>query len=226
MQTSNEIKNIFNALIDASTEIGNVARTKEAYGYKYATLDAIFDMLRLILPKHGLWLSQHVTTEDGTYKLETVVMHKSGEWMRSSLAMTDTELSGKANATQKMGASITYFRRYALSSIFGIATDEDVDGNIDAMQRKTEVKANAKTVVDQSTKARKEAKESAQREQAGVEIKRAYERHSARGESHDLILKHFANILKTDVIREVDSLSEEEFLVLGRACYVENKKSA
>jgi hypothetical protein len=50
--------------------------------------------------------------------------------MEDTIIFSLTEIS-KANDTQKLGASITYFRRYALSAIFGIASDEDIDGNIE-----------------------------------------------------------------------------------------------
>ena len=41
MQTSQECTNLFKSLISASAELGNVAKTKQAYGYKYAPFDSI-----------------------------------------------------------------------------------------------------------------------------------------------------------------------------------------
>lgn len=130
MQTTQETTHLFAAMIKAAPEIQSITKSKQAYGYKYATLDALIDMLRGVLPRHGLWFTQMPTREGGKSALTTRVIHESGEWMEDSIEMTDTELQGKSNDTQKVGASITYFRRYALSSIFGVASDEDVDGNL------------------------------------------------------------------------------------------------
>ena len=58
----------------------------------------------------------------------TRIIHESGEYIEDMVVMTNTDLSAKVNDTQKLGASITYFRRYCLSTFFGIATEEDTDG--------------------------------------------------------------------------------------------------
>lgn len=134
MQTSQETTNLFKSMIEAAPEIQSISKSKQAYGYKYATLDNLIDMLRSVLPNHGLWFTQMPTRIDGKSTLTTRVIHSSGEWIEDSIEMTDTELQGKANDTQKIGASITYFRRYALSSIFGVSVDEDVDGNLNNRQ--------------------------------------------------------------------------------------------
>ena len=135
MRTSEETTNLMKAMIASAPEIRSIAKSKQAYGYKYATLDSLIDMLREVLPKHGLWFTQIPTRSEEESVLTTRVFHESGEWLEDSILMTDTELQGKANDTQKLGASITYFRRYVLSSIFGVSADEDVDGNLASKER-------------------------------------------------------------------------------------------
>ena len=57
----------------------------------------------------------------------TFLLHKSGGYLYSSMVLSQTEIKG-ANDAQQMGASITYARRYMLTSLLGIAGEEDTDG--------------------------------------------------------------------------------------------------
>ena len=129
MKTSEEFTHLFKALCDCKKDFIPLAKNKQGYGYKYSTLDSVIEMLNNILPKYGLGFTQFPSNDGENYSLTTRIFHESGEWMEDTIAFAMTEIS-KANDTQKLGASITYFRRYTLSAIFGIASDEDVDGNI------------------------------------------------------------------------------------------------
>lgn len=130
MKTSEHVEQLLAALVAAAPEIQAVQKNKKAFGYKYPTLDALLEMLRGVLPKFGIWFVQTPTRDDGRFCLTTRVFHTSGEWLEDTTELTETELSGSAknNDTQKLGASITYFRRYALSAVFGVASEEDTDG--------------------------------------------------------------------------------------------------
>lgn len=121
--------NLFGALIKARTEIDAVVKDKDGYGYKYATLDNVISMLKGVLPKYGLGYAQFPETQDGKDGVTTIVMHESGEYMSARYEMEATEMKG-TNLTQQKGASITYTRRYALCSVFGIPTEEDTDGTV------------------------------------------------------------------------------------------------
>jgi hypothetical protein len=130
MIISDSKSNLFSALIKARTEIDAVVKDKEGYGYKYATLDNVISMLKGVLPKFGLGYAQFPETTDGKDGVTTIVMHESGEYMLARYEMEATEVKG-TNLTQQKGASITYTRRYALCSVFGIPTEEDTDGTVD-----------------------------------------------------------------------------------------------
>ena len=130
MQTSQEVSNLFKALCECKKDFVPLPKNKKGYGYSYTPLDSVIDMLNNVLPKHGINFVQFPSTMGDNYALTTRVFHVSGEWMEDTIIFNMTEIS-KANDTQKLGASITYFRRYALSAIFGIASDEDIDGNIE-----------------------------------------------------------------------------------------------
>lgn len=207
MQTSETVKELFKAMISVAPEIQSISKSKQAYGYKYATLDSLIDMLRSVLPKHGIWFTQIPSRNGESSMLTTRVFHISGEWIEDSIEMTDTELQGKANDTQKVGASITYYRRYALSSIFCVAADEDVDGNLNNVRKQETPKTQPQKKQDpmpfllQNIKSRIES-----------------------GETKESILKSYADILKTDDVRELDGMTDIERSTIARFIYVQNQK--
>jgi hypothetical protein len=137
--------NIFPALIKARADIQAVQRDKDGFGYKYATLDNVLNMLKDVLPQYDLGFVQFPETIDGKDGVTTVVIHKSGEYISARYEMDATPVKG-TNLTQQKGASITYTRRYSLCSVFGIATEEDTDGVVAGQTQTT--KPVAKTVAE------------------------------------------------------------------------------
>ena len=122
----NEYDKIGPALVAAIAEVPTIPKNAQAYGYKYATLDDILTVVKPILAKHNLALIQPLTGEG----LETIIMHESGQCIRETVTLPSMSENKKMNAAQAVGATITYMRRYALSSILCISTDEDSDGAI------------------------------------------------------------------------------------------------
>lgn len=118
--------------------------------------------------------------------------------------MTDTELQGKANDTQKIGASITYYRRYALSAIFGVSADEDVDGNLANAQPAQ--RATAKPAMQNAQDVKKWAIEI---------IKGDYAERQSAGKSNEDILRDYADLLKTDTVRPVKEMQSAEVVCLA-----------
>jgi len=98
---------------------------------KYADLGAIIESSRPSLTKHGIAVSQMLGGEPGQVSVETVVMHKSGEWMSSIATFPVVEQKGITTA-QAAGISFTYLRRYSMAAALGIYADEDVDGHMPA----------------------------------------------------------------------------------------------
>lgn len=125
------MKNLFSALIKAREEIKNLCPDKQGYGYKYVELSKIIDMLKNVLPKFGLGYSQLPTSQDpNNCGLRTIVFHESGESIEDTIMFTPTDMKG-VNKSQALGASLTYFRRYALCAAFGITGDEDTDAVVE-----------------------------------------------------------------------------------------------
>lgn len=122
MNKSESIKELATALSAFQGEVENVSKdgTNPFFKSKYATLENVISTVKPILAKHGLSYAQFPSFEG----LATVLMHKSGEWISE-----DAKITIKDHTPQGQGSAITYMRRYALSSVLGIATEEDDDGN-------------------------------------------------------------------------------------------------
>jgi uncharacterized membrane protein YgcG len=92
---------------------------------KYADLAAVRDAIIPVFNKHGLSIIQAPTSDlVGGFTLETRVMHSSG-----SEIIWNFPLPSDTSKMQSIGSAISYARRYTLSAIAGIASEEDDDGN-------------------------------------------------------------------------------------------------
>jgi hypothetical protein len=113
------------ALVACLGELRNVAKNAVNPHFKnrYASLDAILDAARPVLSKHGLALSQEPVFQDGLAGVITRIIHTGGESRESTLLLPLRDQSA-----QGVGSALTYARRYAVSSVLGIAADDDDDG--------------------------------------------------------------------------------------------------
>ena len=115
--------NIFKALADFQQECPVIHKGTTGYGYTYADLPQILEVINPLLKKHGLGFTQ-ILVADG---LQTTIFHvESGEYLNGVCPIPTTTLKGM-NDYQSFGSGITYYRRYALSSALGIVTDKDTD---------------------------------------------------------------------------------------------------
>ncbi len=135
METSNTIKELAAALAKFQSTVPNVGKDgmNPYFKSKYATLENTISTVRADLAKNGLSFSQFPTGEN---ELATILMHSSGEYIKATAKM-----SPKDNTPQGQGSAITYLRRYALSAILGIATEDDDDGNAASTAKKEPMKA-------------------------------------------------------------------------------------
>lgn len=133
MKMSESIAELAAALVAAQAAFPEIPRNREVavatrsggtYKFKYATLDAILGAVRKPLTDNGLTVSQVITVWDGVPCLETVLLHKSGQWIISEAQLP----TGVSN--QEFGSALSYMRRYALSSILSVVGEEDDDANI------------------------------------------------------------------------------------------------
>jgi hypothetical protein len=94
--------------------------------FRYASLSSGLDIVRKALGKHEIATVQTtaVDTQAGLIRLTTVLAHSSGEWVSSDWPVCPV---GETAAPHKMGAALTYARRYSLFTLVGIAGEDDLD---------------------------------------------------------------------------------------------------
>src|SRR5262249_26964479 len=94
--------------------------------FRYAPLSSGLDIVRKTLSQHEIATVQTTSIDEtvGIVRLSTVLAHASGEWIASDwpvCAVSETA------APHRMGAALTYARRYALFTLVGIAGEDDLD---------------------------------------------------------------------------------------------------
>lgn len=145
VERSSTIFEIAKALSKFQSSIENVTKEAENPFFKssYATIGNIIDTIRKPMGDCGLAFAQFPIEDN---RLVTLVMHTSGEYFQSVVKMFP-----KDTTPQAQGSAITYMRRYALTAILGIATEDD-DGN-DASSKQTTVKTGKSGSEDDFAKA-------------------------------------------------------------------------
>src|SRR6266511_1793546 len=103
---------------DKTAEIAS-KRTSGKYQYSYADLPSIMGAIRPVLSDCGLFLSQAFATNGATF-LVTTIMHESGETINSTITLPIDGL-----APQDAASAITYYRRYSITALLGIAAEDD-----------------------------------------------------------------------------------------------------
>ena len=124
---SNEIDELASALVAAQAEFSAVPKgsVNPFFKSKYAALPDVVASAGPVLAKHGLAVSQHITTNDqGADMLITYVLHSSGQFIAHGMI-----LHLPKSDPQGQGSAVTYARRYSYMSALGLVADEDDDGN-------------------------------------------------------------------------------------------------
>lgn len=112
------------ALVNAQKDMPKVEpdKTNPHYRTQFVSLDHLIAKTRPVLNKHGLAILQAPQIIGDLFALRTTLVHVSGE----QLDLGDTPLFGTGDM-QKLGAALTYARRYAWAAALGICADEDDD---------------------------------------------------------------------------------------------------
>lgn len=115
-------------LSEAQKEMPNPKKSREGQKgyqkYKYATLDAVLDIVKGPLNSRGIFLSQPSgKLDDGTMRVQTVVFYKGTQMV------LDTKPYEYDSDPQEFGKRETYARRYSLLTAFGLAGEDDTDGD-------------------------------------------------------------------------------------------------
>ena len=121
------MKDIYSALIKAQSQFPTVEKNTVVkagkFNFKFASYSAICEAIRKPLGDNNLaFIHCRTSGEDvNADRLETVLIHESGE------SITTSQPVPIIPDAQQYGAWLTYMRRYQLSALLGLATDEDVE---------------------------------------------------------------------------------------------------
>jgi hypothetical protein len=130
VKTSETVVKIFQALISFQAEVKPAEKNGKNpfFSSSYSTLQDVFESIKpgMKLNKLGVIQSPELyETQEGKFiKVVSRVIHESGEWIEGEVSA-----SLKDANPQTIGSAISYLRRYSLISLFGIASEDDDDGN-------------------------------------------------------------------------------------------------
>src|SRR6202161_4235142 len=135
-RSSENVAAIATALAKAQTELSNPekamigtvynARSDSPQSFRYASLSSGLDIIRKALGGQQIAVAQttDIDRANGTVNLTTLLLHTSGEWISSDWPVCQL---AEISAPRRMGAALTYARRYALFTMVGIAGEDDLD---------------------------------------------------------------------------------------------------
>jgi ERF superfamily len=135
-RTSESIGKIAGALAKAQAELQNPEKALTATlvapcprgenrTFRYASLASGLEIVRKCLSKQEIAAVQATAIDaSGLITLSTTLVHGSGEWIASDWPVCPVS---ETAAPQRMGAALTYARRYALFTLVGIAGEDDLD---------------------------------------------------------------------------------------------------
>ena len=134
---SETIGAIASALAKAQIELQNPEKSltatlrspfprEEERSFRYASLSSGLDLVRKSLGRHEIATVQATSIDEaaGLIRLTTTLAHSSGEWVSSDWPVCAV---AETVAPHRMGAALTYARRYALFTLVGIAGEDDLD---------------------------------------------------------------------------------------------------
>lgn len=123
---SEEIKELVSALSKAQGSMKPAVfnRINPHYKNRYADFTSCMDSCREPLSNNGLSIMQYCETVNDKLMLVTMLAHTSGQWMKSYFPLNPVKMD-----SQSIGSAMTYGKRYSLSAMLGIVSDdEDDDG--------------------------------------------------------------------------------------------------
>jgi len=113
---------IFKRLVKFQSLIRLVNKDSKGYGYKYSSLDEIVKSISQHLT--DCELAYYHTVKDNS--MVCYLVDIDGDYIESHVDMVTIQSKGM-NEAQALGAVMTYLRRYTLTSVLGLVTEEDVD---------------------------------------------------------------------------------------------------
>ena len=136
MITSEQTNEVGKALAEANLAIINPKNTAQNPFFKsqYAPLNEILSEVRPILAQHGLSVIQNtLSIDNNNIGIQTMILHESGQYVMSDVMCIKMD----KDTAQGQGSGITYGRRYQLSAMLSISSEDDDDGNTASKSKAT-----------------------------------------------------------------------------------------
>ena len=128
IEQSEQLDQLGAALAKAQSQIKsalkeNTVKTVQ-HSYRYADFAAVVEASRPALTENGIAVVQMplCDPETGRVIVSTMLLHASGQWLRSATSANPRDLS-----PQSVGSAISYLKRYGLSAMVGVVSEEDDD---------------------------------------------------------------------------------------------------
>ena len=99
------------------------------YKSEYADISSVWSAIRKPLTDNDLAIAQPLGRLGDLITISTILLHKSGQWIKGSLSVKPKPDKDGHEDPQKVGALITYLRRFSISAMVGVCPADD-DGNI------------------------------------------------------------------------------------------------
>lgn len=125
MNSSSELKNLFEALAKAQAEmpVAGLNANNPFFKSKYASLPDLVKASRPVLTKNGLAVIQGTKEEAmGRITIHTRLCHTSGEWIESIMSLNPNK-----PGIQELGKEMSYLKRYQYAMITGVIASDDPD---------------------------------------------------------------------------------------------------
>ena len=114
---------LLNSFVQVKQALEQPSKSKDGYGYKYADLNAVLTAIQKAIGELDLAYIQQPVNETAKTGVENYIFNSKGAVIDFGSYLLDIT---KTQA-QQYGSALTYCRRYSISSIFGIASEEDTD---------------------------------------------------------------------------------------------------
>ena len=118
------MKELATAFVKVQSQLHNISKDAEGYGYSYLTLSKMISETRGPLAECGLVVLQPLAEIAGQPAVRTVLMHESGQSIEGIQPISAVTMK-QCNSAQELGAAITYARRYGYASILSLAQVDD-----------------------------------------------------------------------------------------------------
>ena len=131
MNQTEDIKELVAALSKAQGVMmpAKFNRVNPHFKNRYADFKSCMDACREPLANNGLSILQYCELINEKLNLVTMLAHTSGQWIKSYFPLNPSKMD-----SQGIGSAMTYGKRYSLSAMLGIVSDEEEDDDGEASQ--------------------------------------------------------------------------------------------